>query len=64
MKLWLKVTNDKYELPIYVCDTAKELAELCGVKTNSLYSNIGKYKAGKLASCRYRVVEIEGSEEC
>ena len=25
--LWLYVTPDKYELPIYVCDTARELAE-------------------------------------
>jgi len=34
--LWLYVTPDKYELPIYVCDTAKELAEKRGVTISTV----------------------------
>lgn len=31
--LWMQVLNDEYELPLYVADTAKELAEFAGVKS-------------------------------
>lgn len=31
--LWMQVSNDEYELPLYVADTAKELAEFAGVKS-------------------------------
>ena len=38
MVCWMRVTRDKYELPIAIADTAKQLAEICGVTTNSIYS--------------------------
>lgn len=34
--LWLYVTPDKYELPIYVCDTAQELADKRGVSVSTV----------------------------
>ena len=34
----MKVTKDKYQLPIAVADTAAELARMVGVKPGSLYS--------------------------
>ena len=37
---WLLVTNDEYELPIVVCDTARELAEYLGLKPNTVYSHL------------------------
>jgi len=36
MTLWLKVTNDKYELPLAVADTKRELAEMLGLKKISI----------------------------
>lgn len=35
-KLYMLVTNDKYELPVCVRDTLRELAEAAGVKYHSL----------------------------
>lgn len=43
MTLWLKVTNDKYELPLAVADTKKELAKMLGLK--SISSGAGKGKS-------------------
>lgn len=31
MFLWLMITTDKYELPLIVADSPKELAKLAGV---------------------------------
>lgn len=33
---WMRVTKDKYELPIAVGDTAEELAKLVGVKVATI----------------------------
>ena len=32
MTVWMYVTQDKYELPIYVADSVKELAKLVGTR--------------------------------
>lgn len=34
--VWMKVTNDKFELPVAVADTCKELATMLGVSENSI----------------------------
>ncbi len=48
MKLYMKVTKDKYELPLAVADSAKELAAMVGTKENTVNSCISKgYKAWK-----------------
>lgn len=33
---WMRVTKDKYELPLAVGDTAEELAKLVGVKVATI----------------------------
>lgn len=33
---WLKVTKDKFELPLCVADSREELAQMCGIAVNSL----------------------------
>lgn len=35
MTVWMYVTMDKYELPIYVADSAKELAKLVGTRSTT-----------------------------
>lgn len=42
--LYMAVTNDEYELPIFVCDTAQELADKLGVKPNTVYVMLGRNK--------------------
>lgn len=44
--LWLAVESDKYELPLYVADTARELAEKFdmtkhNVEITAIYGNSG-----------------------
>ena len=34
--LWLAVTADKYELPIAVADTAKDLGQMLGISKNAI----------------------------
>ena len=40
MTVWMYVTMDKYEMPIYVADSAKELAQLVGTSTKHINSAI------------------------
>ena len=54
--LYLLVSNDEYELPLVVTDTAKELAEICGIKQDSIYTLISKHKGN------YRKVVIENEK--
>lgn len=58
MFVWLKVTPDRYELPVAVADTGKELARICGVSENNVYNTMTK--ARKLGHrCKYIRVEVE-----
>jgi hypothetical protein len=56
--LYMKVTKDKYELPEIVCDSAKELAEICGVKRDTIYTAISNYKQGRSNFSIFKKVEI------
>lgn len=38
--IWMAVTQDKYELPVAVADTAKELGIILGITTNAIHSCI------------------------
>lgn len=37
--VWMAVTPDKFELPIVVKDTARELAEYLGISTETVYKS-------------------------
>lgn len=57
MKLYLRVTRDKYELPEAVADSIKELSEMTGIKRNSIRSLLSHKRKGW---CR---VEFDESEK-
>ena len=40
MVVWMKVTKDKYELPVAVADSAVELAGIVNTTANSISSSI------------------------
>ena len=61
MNIWIKVTNDKYELPVAVADSAEELAKLCGVKVNNIHSSRSHAKA-RGQKTRYLKVQINEKE--
>ena len=60
MPMYMAVTADKYELPICVADTARELAEHFGVSPNTVYSSMSKGLSGKRNG--YRFVKVEEGE--
>lgn len=59
MKIYLMVSNDKYQLPLFVADSARELSRMSGVPANTIYSMTSKYKHGKIKSSRFICVEVD-----
>lgn len=55
--LFLIVTTDKYRLPVMVCDSMEELAELAGVDLSTVIKGVQKFNRGK--KTKYEVVWIE-----
>lgn len=56
---WLKVTQDKYELPLVVAENRQELADMCGIKLNSLDHTISVCKKKGYKSGYVRVLKEE-----
>lgn len=44
MIIWMKVTNDEYELPVAVANSRAELARKLGLKPNSISTAIHRAK--------------------
>lgn len=59
MYLYIRTTNDKYELPMMVCTSAAELARKSGVSESAIYNAI--LRTEKDSNCRsiYHRIEIE-----
>ena len=57
MTLFLMVTDDEYELPLAVADSAAELARITGKRENTIYSAICHAKKGDRKSI-YHKIEI------
>ena len=53
--IWMRVTRDKYELPVAVADTAEELARIVGVNPHTIFKS--RKKSGSRSI--YKKVEIE-----
>ena len=59
--LFIKVTKDKYELPLYVADGCSELAKYEGKSANAIYSSICHYEKG-ICNSQYRRICVEGDD--
>ena len=57
--VWLKVTHDKYELPLCLADSAAELARKLGTSPQAVMSAVCHEKHGRCKSC-YKKVRIDG----
>lgn len=57
MTLYMKVTRDKYELPIAVAETINELAKMLGTTPESVSSSISHKRQG------WHKLEVEDGEE-
>lgn len=61
MVVWMEISRDKYELPLIVAFSARELADACGVKLSTVKTSASKYNTGRYENrfCRFRSVKIE-----
>lgn len=58
--LWLAVTPDKYELPIAVADTARELSKILGLSSHQVTSLYHLHNKGEIKEYRkYKIVKVE-----
>lgn len=56
---WLAVTADKYELPLAVADTAKELGKMVGLSRNTIETCAYRGISGSQKGRRYIKVPRE-----
>lgn len=55
----MAVTTDKYELPLYVADTARELSDWSGYNINYVLSAISHQYSGKKIGMKFIRIEVE-----
>lgn len=58
--LWLAVDADEYELPLYVADSARELAERFGTTKHNVETFVCKQSTGKELGYKYIKVLNDG----
>lgn len=63
MNLYLKVTTDEYELPLAVAGSVRELAKMCDVRIDTIYSSMSHFKHGQIVTSPYRKVEIDSMDD-
>lgn len=63
MIVWMKVTKDKYQIPLILADSAPELARQCGATINTIRSSASHYKSGRIKYPSYISVDIAESED-
>lgn len=59
MKVYIRVTLDKYELITSIADTSAELARICGVEQGTVLKGCRRYERGVYKRSQWRRVEIE-----
>lgn len=58
--VYMKISRDKYELPLAVADTATELARLCGLKPESVMTYMSRVRSGHWKRSQYIKVDVSG----
>ena len=62
--VYMMITKDKYELPMVVADTPRELASICGVSPSSISHQVLRREAGTLKHrSKYVRVIIDDEED-
>lgn len=64
----MAVTGDRYELPVAVAGTARELAKMLGVNESVIYKAVHRQKHGLVKGSKkeikYYKVELEDDDGC
>lgn len=57
--IYMMVSDDKYELPLCIADSAQELADKVGVSRNAITAHICRSKKGQVKKIRYLRIKKE-----
>ncbi|MET3616745.1 hypothetical protein ABID14_000365 [Peptoniphilus olsenii] len=60
--VYLAVTPDKYQLPLYVADSVGEMAERFNTTVSSVSTSISKNKSGNRKGVKFIRIEIKVDE--
>lgn len=63
MTVYMEVTQDPLELPLAVAETARELADMAGVKVDAIYQSISRIQHGKRKRNRFIRVTVDEDEK-
>lgn len=65
MHMYMIVTADEYELPLAVCDSANEVAQILGRERGDVYSAITRKQVSQdtFNGFRYKIIRIKMDEE-
>lgn len=63
MTLYMKISNDKYELPLAVADSPSELAAMLGLQKSSMWSIFSKLRKGVSRYKSYLIVEVDDDDD-
>lgn len=59
MKLYLRVTKDKYRLPVAVADSVTELSRMTHVSCDTIYQSLSRSKRGIIKDSQWVSVEVD-----
>lgn len=62
MKLYMVVTNDKYELPVAVSEKRVEIAKMTGMALSSVCNAFARADRTKNPTGKYKYVIVEDGE--
>lgn len=63
MALYLAVSQDRYELPVAVADSERELECMLNLGKGTVASHISFFKSGRLKKQKYFRIEINDEEK-
>lgn len=61
--VYMKITKDKYMLPVAIGESVQELADICGTTTHNIAKSLYRRKKNGLNGQYIKVVFEEGDEE-
>ena len=61
--LYMRVTSDKYELPLIVEDTARALAKRLGIREDTIHNKIHYAKTHGGFTCYKKVLKEENDDD-
>lgn len=63
MTVYVLVSRDQYELPLLVTDTQEEMAQILGIRANSIATHIYKHRKGLIKKSHFLSVEIDDADD-